>query len=77
MKVLFNKRLAKPYIVIWSDTKKIKQTRTCFKTIAECLDFACSQGEWCDGLGSEIKEYIVRNNHRMQQHAGYREFCDF
>jgi hypothetical protein len=77
MKVRYQETLRKPYIVIWSDTKKLKQTRTCFKNIEDALDFACSQGEWCDGLCSVIKEYIVLNNHRMQQHAGYREFCDF
>jgi hypothetical protein len=77
MKVLFNKKLNKPYIVIWSDTKQLKQTRTCFKNIEVALDFACSQGEWIDGASSEIKEYIVRNNHRMYQHSGYNEFCNF
>ncbi len=77
MKVLLNKKLAKPYIVIWSDTKKLKPTRTSFKTCEDALEFACSQNEWVDGVSSEIKEYIVRNNHRMQQHAGYNEFCNF
>jgi hypothetical protein len=77
MKVLFNKKLNKPYIVVWSDTKQLKQTRTSFKNIEVALDFACSQGEWIDGLSYEIKEYIVRKNHRMQQHSGYDEFCNF
>ena len=76
MKLRYNNRTKKPYILIWSKFGMIKPEHTGFNNLDDMLDFACSQGEWIETCEASIKDYIKKTNHRIQGHGGWREFID-